>query len=247
MEKIIDCGLSRFTNQEHYKVVNDLDSLITKHTPVKLGVATEYVVLKKLLGDEGTALNLIRSNNYTENLNLLVAKRKLTIDGINDVIKSGQNHYDPIVKEAFKRIKKLWDANSDVNAAAQSTKEGAILKVLNELTGNYKADVTTTGLQGWVDSLAANHAECLNTENSRDAENENKTKLRMTEVRKQVDASAYGIIEKINAQMIVLGEANYIDFAKDLNERLRWHNNSLAIRKADRKKETDKSSTTESK
>jgi len=239
MEKIIDCGLSRFSNQEHYKVVIDFDSLLTRHSPAMLGVASEYQVFKDLLADEGTALNLIRKNNYTERMKLVVDKRNLTIDGLNDAIKSGQNHYDSTVQAAFKRIKTLWDANSDVKAVALNTKEGAIQKVVMELNGNYRLDVTSAGLQGWVDTLTVDHAACLETENSRDAENENKTTLRMREVRKQIDAMIYKIIEKVNAQIIVLGEQNFTDFVKALNERLRWHNNSLAIRKADRKKGTD--------
>jgi len=41
----------------------------------------------------------------------------------------------------------------------------------------------------------------------------------------------------------VNGDAKYAGFVNDLNERLKWHNNSLAIRKADRKDDDESGET----
>lgn len=247
MNKIIEFGMSRPNNVEHYKIMNDVVGVLDRHATDDLGVDNEVKELKKCVADEGEALNLPRGNDFTEDKKRASGKLKLTVDGIDDQINSGLNHYEPQAKAAFKRLKTLWDANSEIKSQATNPKEGALKKVLVEFKGNYKADVTAAGIQGWVDTLEADYAACLNLEVKFDTASQSKTKLRSKSARKATDAWYNKIIEIINALIVVNGDAKYAAFVNDLNERLKWHNNSLAIRKADRKDDDDETKSSETK
>ncbi len=247
MNKIIEFGMSRPNNVEHYKIMNDVVGVLDRHAADDLGVDNEVKELKKCVADEGEALNIPRENDFTDDKNLATAKLNLTISGMNNQINSGQNHYEPQAKAAFIRLKTLWDANSEIKSKATNLKEGALKKVLVEFKGNYKADVTAAGIQGWVDTLEVDYTACLDLELKFDAASQSKTKLRSKSARKVTDALYYKIIEIINAQIVVNGDTKYLGFVNDLNERLKWHNNSLAIRKADRKDDDDETKSSETK
>jgi hypothetical protein len=232
MLKIKDCPLSRFQNNEHYSFQSDVNGLIIYFTAATLLVTAEYATYFPLIEDEEEALNFVRKSSYSDIV------RDNTIDGMDDAIKSGLKHFNAAVREAARRLKILRDTTGDIAKKAYNKESGDIAKLLADLNGPYAADVKTAKIDDWVTELDANQKEFLKTQNHRYDELGEKTRLRMKQVRVEVDGAYRTVVEKINALIIVNGEAPYVDFVNKLNQRIDEYTNNLAIYKG-RTKTTD--------
>lgn len=237
--KIKSLSLTSLQNEEHYKFLSDVNGLISIFTAASLLIVAEYASFQKLYSDEGEALNFVRKSNYSDQLHAADTKLNDTLNSIDHAICSGLKHYIPAVKDASIHLNLLWEANGNITNKAQKNKSGAIKKLIAELRGPYSQDVMSAGLDGWVNQLDMDLMAYDTVENSRYDEKEEKTHLRMKEVRKESDATYHTIIEKINALMIVNGEAPYLDFVNKLNLRIDSYANNLALRNGKGKKPTD--------
>lgn len=240
MLKIIDCPLSRFQNEVHYKFLSDFKGLITYYTPATLLIGAEYLFFLNLFADEGEALNFVRKSIYSDQLNEVDLKSNETLDGLEAAIMSGVKHYTPAVKEAAKSLKVLWDITGDIKTKAQKNKAGALLKLVADLKGLYSAEVAIVGLGGWVAELEADILAYNTVETNRYNEKENRTDLRMKEVRVDIDDSYRTITTKVNALIVVNGEAPYLEFVRKLNLHIDEYNNGLAMRKGRGNRPTNK-------
>ena len=238
MLKIKDCPLSRFQNNEHYSFQSDVNGLIIYFTAATLLVTAEYATYFPLFKDEGEALNFVRKSSYSELLSQADIVRDNTIDGMDDAIKSGLKHFNAAVREAARRLKILRDVTGDIAKKAYSKESGDIVKLLADLNGPYAADAKTAKIDDWVTELDANQKEFVKTQNHRYDELGEKTRLRMKQVRVEVDGAYRTVVEKINALIVVNGEAPYVDFVNKLNQRIDEYTNNLAIYKG-RTKTTD--------
>jgi hypothetical protein len=100
------------------------------------------------------------------------------------------------------------------------------------LNGPYAADAKTAKIDDWVTELDANQTEFVKTQNHRYDELGEKTRLRMKEVRVEVDGAYRTMVEKINALIIVNGEAPYVDFVNKLNQRIDEYTKKLFKKKS---------------
>lgn len=232
MLKIEDSPLSRFQNEEHYKYYTDVNGLITIFTAATLLIVPEYESFKKSYADEGEALNYVRKSTYTKMLREADTKINNTFDGIVDAVNSGLNHYSQSVKEASERLRVLLDANGNIKRKTQQNKSGATLKLVYELKGStYATDVDTVELNGWVDKLDADYKNHYALQTGKLNEQDARTHLRMKVVRTEIDSVYRRITEKINALIIVNGEAPYVEFVNKLNLLIHTYENSLSLRK----------------
>lgn len=231
MLEIKDSPLSRYQNDEHYSFHTDVNGLITNYTAASLLIAAEYATYFPLLGDEGEALNFVRKNSYSALVAQADIVRDNTIDGMDDAISSGMKHFNSDVREASKRLKILRESSGDITRKAYSKESGDIVKLLSDLKGQYASDVAVARISDWVGELEVNQTNFVATQNHRYDEDGEKTRVRMKKVRIEVDEAYRIMVKKINALIIVNGEAPYIDFVNKLNQRIDTYTNNLAIYK----------------
>jgi hypothetical protein len=231
MLKIKDSPLSRFQNDEHYNFHTDVNGLITYFTAASLLIEAEYATYSPLLEDEGEALNFVRKSSYSVALSESDKVRDNTIYGMDDAISSGLKHFDAAIRAASGRLKILRDVSGDIARKAYNKETADIIKLLSDLKGLYAADVTTTKLGDWVTELEKNNNDFVDIQKNRYDEAGEKTRLRMKEVRIDIDQAYKTLVGKINALIIVNGEAPYIEFVNKLNLRIEAYTNNLAIYK----------------
>ena len=160
-------------------------------------VTAKYATYFPLIEDEEEALNFVRKSSYSELLSQADIVRDNTIDGMDDAIKSGLKHFDSAVREASRRLKILRDTTGDIAKKAYSKESGDIVKLLADLNGPYAADVKTAKIDDWVIELDANQKEFVKTQNHRYDELGEKTRLRMKQVRVEVDGAYRTMVEKL--------------------------------------------------
>jgi len=164
-------------------------------------------------------------------LTFLLACLFLVGVGLVNAIKSGLRHFNVEVREASKRLKILRDSSDDIARKAYNKETGDIIMLLADLKGLYAADVTIAKIGDWVTELESNNNSFVDLQKTRYDEAGEKTRLRMKQVRIGVDEAYRTMVEKINALIIVNGEAPYTDFGNRLNLRIDAYTNNLAIYK----------------
>jgi hypothetical protein len=223
--------LSRYQNDEHYNFHTDVNGLITYFTAANLLISAEYATYASLIKDEEDALNFVRKNSYSTSVAQADTVRDNTIAGMDDAISSGLKHFNAEIREAAKRLKILRDSSGDIARKAYSKESGDVIKLLADLRGPYATDVTAARIGEWVDELEVDQTNFVAVQNHRYDEAGEKTRLRMKEVRIDVDEAYRTLVTKINALIIVNGEAPYVDFVNKLNQRIEAYTNNLSIYK----------------
>ena len=232
MLKIEDSPLSRYQNDEHYNFHTDVNGLITYFTAASLLIAAEYATYASLIKDEEDALNFVRKNSYSTSVAQADTVRDNTIAGMDDAICSGLKHFNMEIRKAAKRLRILRDSSGDIARKAYSKESGDVIKLLADLRDPYATDVTAARIGEWVDELEVDQTNFIVTQNHRYDEAGEKTRLRMKEVRIDVDEAYRTLATKINALIIVNGEAPYVDFVNKLNQRIEAYTNNLSFIKA---------------
>ena len=95
-----------------------------------------------------------------------------------------------------------------------------ISSLMTDLHSVHAADVSLLGLDGWVSELESANNSFIQLMQSRYSEDSMKTQLHMKEVRTEINQSYLGIVEKINALIIVNGEEASSAYVNELNSRI---------------------------
>ena len=89
----------------------------------------------------------------------------------------------------------------------------------------------------WVEELESNNTTFDQLMTDRFDEADDKTRLRMKNVRKEIDKAYKAIAKRINALIIVNGEATYTDFVNKLNLRIDYYTKAKPGSKPDEDKD----------
>ena len=221
--EIEEIGLKRLTNEEHYKFMFDTDALIIAATTSTLSIENDYVIFKEAFQNEGEALGFVRKSSITDNIYDADLVRDTTLRGLKKAIESNLSHFKPVNREAAKRLLVFLNTFGNVTAKSYQEESAAIIKIVSELKSTYATDINLLGLMEWVDELENNNSSFDHLMTNRFDESDDKTRLRMKEVRKEIDKAYKAIVKRINALIIVNGEANYTDFVNKLNLRIDYY------------------------
>jgi len=241
---ILDFSLSRLQNEEHFKYQTGFKELIIKLTPAALGIEPQFLAYLPLYDNECDAIDYVRKSDITDALTDSDAVRDNTYRGFADFIKSACNHYIPEMKHAASRVQIVIDEHGNIAAKTYDKETAAIISLISKLNQHYADDITTLGIAGWLNELQANNESFDQLMNNRYTKETIKTQLRMKTVRTEVDDSYRTIIDRINALIIVNGEADYKEFVSEMNQRIERNNINLSVRlgrnTSEKKKEEQK-------
>jgi len=237
--KIQKIHLINLRNEEHYQFQTDFKGLVDRYTPAALGIEVAYAVYLVLYGDEGTALDMIRKSAVTEKITEADLLRDFTFRGLRDAIKAAGNHFNPSVKEAAARLQVALNHYGNITLKPYDEETAAIAALIADLRTTYAPDATLTGINDWINELQTNNTAFDTLKKERYTEEAGKTQLRMKEVRTEIDATFRTITERINALIIVNGEATYAEFVNELNQRIENYQNLLAQRQGRNAKKDD--------
>lgn len=223
-------SFKKLNNAEHYQFHTDVRNLITKATPVTLGIESQYATYTVYYTDEDEALNLIRKNTFYQKLVEANQVRHSTSKGLNFFIKSSCFHFTPAIKQAGLRVQIVFDQNKTLTTKSFNQETASINNLISRLNRDFAADVVTLGITDWLTHLQAENTAFDTLMSSRHSEDTNKTQLRMSQVRLDTDAAYHQITKRINAQIVLNGEATYKAFVDGVNNLIEFYLNNVAIR-----------------
>jgi len=218
-------------NAGHYQFQTDFNSTVIKYTPQALGIVEDYAAYTPLLQDEGVALVAITKSATTEEVETADKNRDFTFRGLADNVTNSLNHYDPAVREAARRVKVILDGFGNLARKPDDEESGLISSLIADLRTKVATEIQTLSIVEWINELERLNNVFIALEATRNSEEATRTELRMKQVRVEVDAAYKKIVKRINALIVVNGEAPYTEFVKELNARITRAKESIAISK----------------
>ena len=234
--KINEFSLVRLRNEEHFQFFTSFRDLVLVFTALALKIEALFALLLTAYDNELAALDVIRKNAISDDLAEADDARDSVFRGLSDAVKSALNHFNADIRTAAERLQIVLDTYGNLAIKPYDAETGGMNSLINDFTTTYAADVATAGLTGWVTELATKNKAFDDLKNNRYSDEAAKTILRMKEEKGKTDAIYRQIVERINALVIVEGEAPYAGFIKELNERIQGYDNTISIRRARAKK-----------
>ena len=228
--EISDFCLSRLRNEEHFQYNTDFTGLVVNATPVVLGIANQFSLYIPIYTSEGNALNVVQKSDVTNELVDCDAIRDTTFRGLSDSVKSACNHFNLGTKQAAIRIQLVFDEFGNVATKSYDEETAAINVLVSRLNQDYASDVATLGIADWLNELLSNNEIFDALMKRRYSQDVIKAQFHMKQVRFELDAAYRTITKRINALIIVNGEADYKVFVEELNQRIERYKDNLAIR-----------------
>ena len=218
--KIENLHLNNQRNAGHYQFQTDFNGFIIKYTAQTLGIVDAYAEYLPLYQDEGVAFIAITKSATTEQIETADKDRDFCFRGISDAVRNKLNHFNPLVRDAAKRVMVILDGYGNLAPKPNDEESGLITNLIADLRTKNPADLVTLAVVDWLNELERLNNVFISFEATRNSEEANRTELRMKRVRVDVDAAYHKIIERIRALIIVNGEAAYVEFVKELNARI---------------------------
>ena len=141
---------------------------------------------------------------------------------------------------AAARLQVVLDTYGNIAKKPYDEETAAITSLIAELRTGYAADVSTLGINAWIDELDRNNIAFDALKKERYTQDAERTQLKMKETRVAVDQCYHEIVERINALIIVNGATAYASFVNELNARIDAYNQMLALRKGKKDAKDDK-------
>lgn len=229
--KITDFALSRLRNEEHFQFFTSFRDLVMVSTPPALKIEVLFSQFLPAYANELAALDVIRKNAISDDLVDADIDRDNIFRGLSDAVKSALNHFNADINTAAKRLQIVLDSYGNLAKKTYDAETGGLNSLVHDFTTTYTADVAVVGLTAWVTELATKNKAFDDLKNNRYSDEAAKTILRMKEERVKTDGIYRLIVERINALVIVEGEASYTGFVNELNERIQGYDNTIAIRR----------------
>jgi len=234
--KLNSLHLNNQRNAAHYQFQTDFNESIIKYTPLALGIVDGYAQYLPHYQNEGVALVAITKSATTEQIGVADYNRDFTFRGFTDSVHSSLKHFSVEVREAAKRVMVILDSYGNLVPKANDDESGLISSLIADLRTKAAADLVILGVVDWIAELERQNNVFIALEATRNSEEANRTELRMKQVRADVDVAYHKIEERINALIVVNGEAAYSDFVKEVNARIGRASDAMALSKGHAKK-----------
>ena len=207
-------------NAEHLQFQTEFKTEVEKKTATALGIDTQFANYLLKYKEEDEALVYIRKSSQTDLLNEADSYRDRIFRGLCDTNRAALNHFIPEKAEAARKLNIVFDTYGNITVEAYDEETAKINSLIKELRENHANEINLLALTEWVDELENANNKFVDIKNERYTEESSKTSLRMKKVRTEIDAQYKEMANRINAQILLNGDTNYIDFVTALNQRI---------------------------
>jgi hypothetical protein len=234
---IVRVDFAHLQNEEHVEINESVDKLFTKYDPEPLGLAAWHAEHKPLLVKEISVLDIITKSPHTAALEAQDHKRDNLVHGFRDAVKSSLNHFNPAKQEAARKVWAIVAHYGNIAAKSLDKESAAIDDLQRELAKPENAAlVAELNLEDWPVELKAENEIFKNLMQERYAETAQRPTTQMRPARMDVDKSILGMLDMVEALVLVNGMANYEAFIRELNAIFERYKRLLAQRQGRGKK-----------
>jgi hypothetical protein len=214
--KIIKVDLARLRNEEWFNIFGELKGLVPVYGAENLGITGLYALLVPLHNKADQLLEMVRKSTYTEELKEIDSECNTVFRGLYGVVKNSRKLPVSTDQAAAERLYILLSSyRKAVLRSSYAEESSAMFNLLQDLQGQYTADVTALALGKWVDSLNTLHQRFIDTRDARDKEYGLKPTEDLKKIRPQVDELYKNMTGVIYAKLVEKGLGGDVDISPD--------------------------------
>jgi len=230
-------------NDEHDQLHNEIQKLIEAETPTKLGIVELNKPYQQARVAEKAALQVELGSMYTKSITESDGYRDDLDFGFELLVESHLHHFDPEVRESAERVWRIIQQYGVIRKLNYNAESSNMTNRNAELRTKYAADVAAIANgQGtvWLAKLEEANDQFVSHFGDRATEATARISGNVLDARIVVDNIFTDITTRINALVVVNGEANYATFIDKANYYINYYKETLAARKGRKKSgETD--------
>ncbi len=241
MVRILTLFLYRLRNGEYFQFMSDFKSLLLSLNPATIHSETEFAQFETALTKLDEELRVDQGSVLTEELQNLDQDRDNMWRAIEMRIDATLLCTIAEEAEAAKRLKRLFNLYGDLRRISYNEETAGLTNLLGDLAKPVHAGfVATCGLDTWVARLNELNVAFKAKQNERDTELANKNSGNAKIVRLEIDPLYELMVERVNALISLNMQTPEIeDFVKELNQKIKTLELTLAAREGRSNKEDE--------
>ena len=215
--KIAKIGYDRLRNDAHFQLATGFRDLIIKEGADKLRIKKQFEELfLPAYKKEDEALKKITKSHHTENLQKVDMARDEVFWGICDMVSANSRHFEPIPREAARKIKIIMDTYGNIARKPFNEQTSAVYNLLQDLR-KYGGELKSLNIENWVNELERLNKEFDAITKERFEESASKTNIVLRDARKEVDRATREIFRRIEAFALAFDSSDYVNFMRTVN------------------------------
>ena len=220
--------LEHLRNEAHYQFLLLVEDLFVSHPDVAAIVTQQLTGLKTLVELEGQLVDAIRKSEFTAKIAESDSLRDRILVGFSTAVKAFLHHFDPARVEAARAIEyRLKSFRGEIEKKPYEEEAAAIKILLADLKTKYSAQVTLLSLGDWIYELGVIQDDFNSLFSLRNAEQANKPREKLRDLRKQIDVAYRDIVGRIDAFTLLNGNQVCAVFISHLNNEVNYFNEHI--------------------
>jgi hypothetical protein len=224
MKKIKAIYFEHLRNEAHYEFLWIFNHLVEEYAAVKTLLAALYEAFLVLLATEKQLLDAARISALTKQIADADHRVDRAISGIKACINAGRHSLDPAIAEAARALYIRLREFGNIRGKAYEEESAAVQVLLNDLQTTYAQQMSMLGLFDWLVELIGAEDEFTQLYLQRGDETAIRPQGRMTDVRRQIEASYHSMVTLIDAAVIMDTTNKYDAFIAKLNVQVTYFN-----------------------
>jgi len=232
MKKIINAPLARFRNDQHLFLMTKTQLLIRQETATKLGIELLEAPLADAVAVETAAVAVEEGSSFTKLMKSKSLERNELFEGFEHMLKTGLLHYNIPTRDAAEKVMRIREKYGNIRLKTKAEKTTSIRNLTAELLSEENRPYMLLLLAiDWVTKLQTTNEEHDTLYVSRNKEEVESISGNVRDARLITDPCYKNIVERINAQVTLNGDANFLSFINQQNGIIEDLKTTLAAQK----------------
>jgi hypothetical protein len=194
---------SALRNEELFGFYTEFKGLVEHFGASVLGLVKLFAEFVSLYVKADNLLLVLRASTYTHELEAADKKRDDVFRGLSDMVRGALRHPDEAKQKAAERLSLLLKGyRKAVLEESYIAESSALYNLLQDLGGDYKADVALLGFTDWVKAIKEAEQAFLDIREKRATESYNKPKSDLRLIQNKMNGLYTAMINMLDAQLL---------------------------------------------
>jgi len=215
--KISKIDTTHLRNNFYFQFHTEFRELVIASGADTLKVELQFNFYLPLYERMNEAFKKIIKSKFTAKIHEANKARGEIWAGMTEINFASLKHFNPKIKAAAARLQTVFDTYGNITNKPARYATTSVYSALQELHSEHEADMAAVGILLWAVELKTRNATFEALIKGRHDEIARKTHIVLRKARVELDVVYRAIVDRVNALMIVEGDAAYEQFAKKLN------------------------------
>jgi hypothetical protein len=224
MKKIYPAHFGYYRNEAHYDFMLKVQTLLLMYPALIILIQVMYDAFTELLDLEGKLIDQLDKSDYTAKIRGADKRLDRCLIGMRAIIASGRHHYSEAIVDAATKLYNRFQAFGNIHKKSYKEERAAVKLLLLDLTTKYELEIEVLEMKGWVEELTQAENEFSLYFNQREAEDSQRIKEKIKNVRKKIDLVYHNMAYFIDSAATVTPSADYNTLIALLNVEINYSN-----------------------